>query len=264
MMPMGDKSGIQWTGSTWNPTTGCDRTSPGCDNCYALTLAARLKAMGQDKYQRDGDPRTSGPGFGLTVHEDALDIPKKWRAGRLIFVNSMSDLFHDDVPVSFIRRVFDVMAETPRHTYQVLTKRSKRLASVAGDLNWPPNVWMGVSIESDRYAFRARHLAEVPAAVKFVSCEPLIAAVPSLDVSALEWVIVGGESGKSARSLDLAWVRDIQAKCAAAGVALFVKQLGTGWSLDSGHGRTHGGEWDLWPQDLRVREMPDDRTRALV
>lgn len=255
---MGDKSGIQWTGSTWNPTTGCDRTSPGCDNCYALTLAARLKAMGQAKYQADGDPRTSGPGFGLTLHEDALDIPRRWRAGRLIFVNSMSDLFHEAVPLDFIQKVFAVMAETPRHTYQVLTKRSKRLLSLAGQIDWPDNVWMGVSIESDRYAFRARHLAGVPAAVRFLSCEPLIADVPSLDVTDLHWVIVGGESGKNARPLELSWVRSIQNKCAAADVRLFVKQLGTDWSMNEGHGRTHGGEWEVWPADLKVREMPLD------
>lgn len=255
---MGDRSGIQWTGSTWNPTTGCDRTSPGCDNCYALTLAARLRAMGQPKYQNDGDDRTSGPGFKLTTHDDALDVPKRWRAGRLIFVNSMSDLFHEDVPLEFIERVFEVMAETPRHTYQVLTKRSKRLAVIANQLAWPSNVWMGVSIENDRYTFRARHLADVPAAVRFLSCEPLLGPMPSLDLTNIDWCIVGGESGKLARPLELAWIRDIQQKCVNSHVALFVKQLGTVWSVENGHGRTHGGEWDAWPPDLQIRDMPDD------
>lgn len=253
---MGDRSAIQWTGATWNPTTGCDRTSPGCDNCYALTLAARLKAMGQPKYQDDGDEGTSGPGFALTIHEDALGIPTRWRAGRLVFVNSMSDLFHERVPLEFIQRVFDVMESTPRHTYQILTKRSKRLAAVAPELPWPANVWMGVSIENDRYSFRARHLATVPAAIKFASLEPLLGPLPSLDVELLDWAIVGGESGRNARPMELAWARDIRKRCNAASVPVFVKQLGSVWSLEHGHGRSHGGEWDLWPADLRVRKMP--------
>ena len=253
---MADKSGIQWTGSTWNPTTGCDRTSPGCDNCYALSLAARLKRMGQPKYQQDGDARTSGPGFGLTLHQDALSAPLGWRAPRLVFVNSMSDLFHEDVPLDFIRQVFDVMRRTPQHTYQVLTKRSKRLAAVAADIDWPANVWMGVSVESDRYTFRVGHLRSVPAAVRFLSCEPLIGPLPSLDVEGMDWVIVGGESGKHARRLELAWVRAIRKQCKARGVKVFVKQLGTDWSVNAGLGRTHGGDWSEWPKDLRVREFP--------
>jgi protein gp37 len=260
---MADRSGIQWTGSTWNPTTGCDRTSPGCDNCYALRLSARLKKMGQPKYQRDGDPATSGPGFGLTMHEDALAIPLRWKAGRLIFVNSMSDLFHDDVPLAFIERVFDVMVKTPQHTYQLLTKRAKRAAALAHALPWPDNLWMGVSVENDRYAFRARHLATIPAAVRFLSCEPLIGPIPSLDFAGIDWVIVGGESGKDARPIDLAWVRDIKARCSIADAALFVKQLGTAWSSTHGHGYSHGGEWSDWPHDLRVRRMPDVRHREV-
>ena len=167
---MGDHSSIEWTGATWNPTTGCDRTSPGCDNCYALTLAKRLKAMGVAKYQADGDPRTSGPGFKVTTHPEALEQPYRWRTPRTIFVNSMSDLFHPDVPADFVADVFEVMRETPQHTYQVLTKRSKRLLELAPDLPWPANVWMGVSVETARYAFRVRHLQRVPAAVRFLSC----------------------------------------------------------------------------------------------
>jgi protein gp37 len=256
---MAENSAIQWTGSTWNPTTGCDRTSPGCDRCYALTLAARLKRMGQAKYQVDGDPRTSGPGFQLTMHEDALEVPLRWRTGRLIFVNSMSDLFHESVTFDFIERVFDVMARTPQHTYQVLTKRSKRLATIANSLHWPSNVWMGVSVESDRYTFRARHLAEVPASIRFLSCEPLLGPLPSLDLYAIDWLIVGGESGKDARPLKLQWVRHLQSHCREAQVAFFAKQLGTAWSIDRGYGRTHGGDWELWPKDLRVRQMPDRR-----
>ena len=157
---MADHSAIEWTEATWNPTTGCDKTSPGCDNCYALTLSKRLKAMGQPKYQRDGDPRTSGPGFRLTLHPDALDIPRSWAAPRTIFVNSMSDLFHPEVPLEYIARVFEVIADTPQHTYQVLTKRSKRLASIGDQLAWPSNLWMGVSVESASYGFRIDHLAD--------------------------------------------------------------------------------------------------------
>ena len=167
-------SAIEWTDVTWNPITGCDRTSPGCDNCYALTLAKRLKAMGQPKYQNDGDARTSGPGFGVTLHEDLVEAPRRWLGHRTVFVNSMSDLFHDAVPEDFIRRVFGVMADTPRHTFQVLTKRSKRLARLAQRLPWPPNVWMGVSVEDQAAARRLRHLRRTPARVKFLSVEPLL------------------------------------------------------------------------------------------
>jgi protein gp37 len=259
---MGDRSAIQWTEATWNPTTGCDRTSPGCDNCYALTLAARLKRMGQPKYQLDGDPSTSGPGFKISMHEDALEIPLRWRAGRHIFVNSMSDLFHPEVTDDFIGRVLEVARKSPRHTYQVLTKRSKRLSTIADNLDWPPNVWMGVSVESDRYTFRARHLASVPAAVRFLSCEPLIGPLQSLDLQGIDWVIVGGESGPGARPIDLDWVRDIRDQCDDAGIHLFVKQLGTAWSIDNGHGRSHGGEIESWPADLRVRRLPDDELKV--
>lgn len=241
-----DKSNIEWTGATWNPTTGCDRTSPGCDNCYALALAARLKAMGQPKYQADGNPRTSGPGFQLTAHEAALEIPRRWRSGRVIFVNSMSDLFHEAVPLDYIRRVFEVMHDTPRHTYQVLTKRSKRLAAVAPDLDWPPNVWMGVSIETDRYAFRAQHLASVPAAVRFLSCEPLLGALPSLDLREIDWCIVGGESGPHARPVEAEWIRDIRDRCLAADVAFFMKQWG-GRTPKSNGRELDGRTWDDMP-----------------
>ena len=223
---MADRSGIEWTEVTWNPTTGCDKTSPGCDNCYALTLAKRLRAMGQAKYQNDGDPRTSGPGFALTVHEDTLAAPYRWKSPRVIFVNSMSDLFHPDVPIDFIKRVFTVMAETPQHTYQVLTKRSKRLAAVAGELDWPSNVWMGVSVETDRYAFRLDHLRSVDAAVRFVSAEPLLGPLSNLDLTSIDWLIAGGESGPNARPMDEEWVRDLRDQCGQAGVAFFFKQWG--------------------------------------
>jgi protein gp37 len=220
------KSAIEWTEETWNPTTGCNRTSPGCDNCYAMTLARRLKAMGQPKYQADGDPRTSGPGFGLTVHPDIVDIPRSWSSPRTVFVNSMSDLFHTGVPLGFIRDVFEVIAETPQHVYQVLTKRSKRLVSVADHLDWPPNLWMGVSIENERYTFRAEHLKEVAAAVRFLSCEPLLGPLDALSLHGIHWVIVGGESGPGARPIEPEWVRSIRDRCADADVAFFFKQWG--------------------------------------
>lgn len=246
-------SAIEWTEITWNPTTGCDRTSPGCDNCYALTLAKRLKAMGQAKYQNDGDPRTSGPGFALTLHEDVLDAPYNWSGRRTVFVNSMSDLFHDAVPEAFIRRVFDVIAETPQHTYQILTKRSKRLSRLATQFEWPSNIWMGVSVESQRYAFRIDHLREVPAAVRFLSIEPLLGPV-ELDLAGIDWVIVGGESGHHARPVEPEWVEAIRDQCSDADIPFFFKQWGG--RTPKANGRILSGQiWD---------EMPQPRTLEIV
>ena len=209
---MADKTGIEWTDATWNPTTGCDQVSPGCDNCYALAHAARLKKMGSPGYQNDGDPRTSGPGFALTLHPDRLNQPLRWKKPRRIFVDSMSDLFHPDVPTQFIGRVFHVMAAASHHEFQVLTKRPQRMSplleSSAGwglkpIYGWPlPNVWLGTSIENDRYTFRANHLRETPAAVRFLSLEPLLGPLPSLDLADIDWVIVGGESGPNARPME--------------------------------------------------------------
>lgn len=243
---MGDRSGIEWTETTWNPTTGCDKTSPGCDNCYALTLSKRLRAMGQAKYQNDGDPKTSGPGFALTLHPDTLTAPLGWKSPRVIFVNSMSDLFHPDVPLDFIRSVFKVMADTPQHTYQVLTKRSKRLAMLAPKLDWPSNVWIGVSVETDRYAFRLDHLRSVHAAVRFVSAEPLLGPLPDLNLSSIDWLIAGGESGPNARPMDEAWVRDLRDQCGAAGVAFFFKQWG-GRTPKAGGRELDGAMYDEMP-----------------
>jgi protein gp37 len=243
---MGDRSAIEWTEATWNPTTGCDRTSPGCDHCYAMTLARRLKAMGSVRYQSDGDPVTSGPGFGLTLHHDQLSLPTRWAAPRLVFVNSMSDLFHPSVPVEFIVDVFAVMAATPRHTFQVLTKRSKRLLGLADRLPWPSNVWMGVSIENDRYTFRADHLRRVPAAIRFVSAEPLLGALPSFDLDRIDWVIAGGESGAGARPVEPAWVQDLRDRCHEADVAFFFKQWG-GRTPKAGGRQLDGRTWDEVP-----------------
>lgn len=241
---MAVRSGIEWTEATWNPTTGCDRVSPGCNNCYALTMAKRLKAMGSAKYQDDGDPATSGPGFRLTLHPGSLHLPRSWRTPRLVFVDSMSDLFHPDVPTGYLRDVFAVMQETTQHTFQVLTKRSHRLRDLAEDLDWPENVWMGVSVENNRYRFRIDHLRTVPATVRFLSLEPLIGPLPDLDLTAIHWVIVGGESGPRARPMVESWVQDIRDQCCSADVPFFFKQWGGrtpkagGRTLD---GRTHDG-----------------------
>ncbi|MFJ8982649.1 DUF5131 family protein [Streptomyces sp. NPDC102282] len=253
---MSDRSSIEWTEATWNPTTGCDRVSAGCDNCYALTLAKRLKAMGSPKYQNDGDPRTSGPGFGLTVHPQALTVPLKWRSPRTVFVNSMSDLFHARVPLDYVRQVFEVMASTPQHTYQVLTKRARRVRQVADRLEWPENLWMGVSVESVKELPRVEDLRQVPAAVRFLSCEPLIGPLSGLEVSGIDWVIVGGESGTGARPMDLRWAGDIVETCQTSGTAVFVKQLGSCWN------KTHHKDIDQFPAALQVREYPRAKPRV--
>ncbi|MBK9560602.1 MAG: phage Gp37/Gp68 family protein [Candidatus Microthrix sp.] len=239
------ESSIEWTDATWNPTTGCDQTSPGCDNCYALTMAARLKAMGQAKYQVDGGPRTSGSGFALTIHPDTLSIPLRWSKPRMIFVNSMSDLFHRDVPVTFIRDVFAVMAETPRHTYQLLTKRSKRLGQLADVLDWPPNLWVGTSVETQSYEFRVDHLREVPAAVRFLSIEPLLGPV-AVNLDGIDWVIVGGESGPSSRPVDPESVRAIRDACVDSGTPFFFKQWG-GQRPKSNGRLLDGRAWGEYP-----------------
>jgi len=243
---MSDRSAIEWTEATWNPTTGCDRVSAGCDNCYALTLAKRLKSMGAAKYQHDGDPRTSGPGFGLTVHPDALDVPRRWRTPRTVFVNSMSDLFHARVPLPFVHQVFEVMADTPQHTYQLLTKRSVRLRRVAGRLDWPPNLWMGVSVENAAQLSRIDDLRTVPAAVRFLSLEPLLGPLPGLDLDGIGWVIAGGESGPGHRPMEQQWVIDIRDACGDAGIPFFFKQWG-GHKPKAGGRALQGRTWDQLP-----------------
>lgn len=243
---MGDRSSIEWTQATWNPTTGCDRVSSGCDNCYALTLAKRLKAMGQPRYQLDGDPRTSGPGFGVTCHPASLALPATWKRPRLVFVNSMSDLFHARVPFDFIQQVFDVMAQTPQHTYQLLTKRARRLRRLAPQLSWPENVWMGVSVEGDQVLDRVEDLKAVPAHVRFLSCEPLLGPMQNLPLADIHWVIVGGESGKGARPVRADWIRDIRDQCLDADVSFFFKQWG-GYTPKAGGRELDGRTWDEMP-----------------
>ncbi|MFD4410216.1 DUF5131 family protein [Streptomyces sp. NPDC058466] len=243
---MSDRSAIEWTEATWNPTTGCDRISPGCDNCYALTLSKRLKAMGAPKYQNDGDPRTSGPGFDVTLHADSLAIPYSWKSPRVVFVNSMSDLFHARVPLGFVRQVFEVMADTPQHTYQVLTKRARRLRQLAPKLDWPSNVWVGVSVESQAELARVDDLRQVPAAVRFLSCEPLLGPLGGLNLDRIDWVIAGGESGPRHRPLEEAWVTDIRDACQEAGVAFFFKQWG-GRTPKAGGRELAGETWSQMP-----------------
>lgn len=241
------KSTIEWTEVTWNPVTGCDRIAPGCDNCYALTLAKRLKSMGAEKYQNDGDPRTSGPGFGVTTHPGSLAQPYRWTGSKLVFVNSMSDLFHARVPIAFVRDVFDVIRETPQHSYQVLTKRSLRLRRMADRLDWPTNLWMGVSVENAEAKGRIDDLRETPAAVRFLSCEPLIGSLGLLDLRGIDWVIVGGESGPRARPMDPRWAESIRDQCAAANVPFFFKQWGG--RTPKANGRLLDGQlWDELPR----------------
>ena len=212
---MADKSHIEWTEATWNPVTGCTKISAGCKNCYAERLALRLQAMGNRRYKN---------GFHITLHEDVVDLPKSWRVPRMIFVNSMSDLFHRDVPLEFIQRVFATMRNCSQHTFQILTKRSERLQSVAAQIDWPPNVWMGVSVEDARVLSRVDDLRNVPAAVRFLSCEPLIGSLAGIDLADIHWVIVGGESGWGARPMNIEWIREIFKACRKQNVPFFFKQ----------------------------------------
>jgi protein gp37 len=214
---MGANSHIEWTEATWNPVTGCTKVSAGCKNCYAERLAARLHAMGNQRYRN---------GFDLTLHDDVVDLPKSWRIPRMIFVNSMSDLFHRDVPLEFIQRVFATMSQCSHHTFQILTKRSDRLRKIASKLEWPWNVWMGVSVENDGVLFRIDDLRAVPAAVRFLSCEPLIGPLSGIDLTGIHWVIVGGESGPHARTMNIQWVREIFRECRKQKVPFFFKQWG--------------------------------------
>lgn len=236
---MPTKTTIEWTEATWNPLTGCTKISPGCKFCYAERLARRLQAMGQPNYAQ---------GFTLTLHEELLEVPLRWKKPRTIFVNSMSDLFHSAVPVAFIQRVFAAMAQAPWHRFQVLTKRAERLVELSASLPWPPHIWMGVSVESAAYVDRIAHLYATDAAIKFLSLEPLLGPLPALPLDGIDWVIVGGESGPGARPMDATWALDIRDQCQSAGVPFFFKQWGgvrkkrTGRLLD---GRT----WDEMPTE---------------
>jgi protein gp37 len=214
---MAAKSTIEWTEMTWNPVTGCTKVSEGCRHCYAERLALRLRAMGNQRYVN---------GFEVTLHNDLVNLPRKLRQPRVIFVNSMSDLFHEDVPEEFIGRVFETMAGCPQHTFQVLTKRSRRLREMATRLPWPNNVWIGVSVEDQRVLGRIDELREVPAGVRFLSCEPLLGPLDALHLEGIAWVIVGGESGPGARPMRQEWVESILRQCRRAKVPFFFKQWG--------------------------------------
>ena len=234
---MGQNSAIEWTEATWNPLTGCDKISPGCTHCYAERMSLRLKLMGQPNYRN---------GFEVTLHPHALELPLKWKKPQRIFVNSMSDLFHKEVPAEFIQKVFATMRSASWHRFQILTKRSDRLAELSASIDWPANVWQGVSVESAEYAFRIHHLRSTGAAVRFLSVEPLLGPIPELDLTNIHWVIVGGESGPGARSMDEAWVLEIRDQCKEAGVPFFFKQWGGVNKKKTGR-ELEGRTWDEMP-----------------
>lgn len=234
-------SSIEWTESTWNPLTGCTKISPGCKNCYAERMAKRLKAMGQEKYVN---------GFKLTQHPQVLNDPLSWKKPQVIFVNSMSDLFHKDVPLSFIKDVFSVMKEAHWHKFQVLTKRSERLAELSTELEWAENIWMGVSVENGDYKFRIDHLSTTDAKTKFLSLEPLLGSVPNMNLAKIDWVIVGGESGPKSRPIKEEWVLDIRDQCLSSNVPFFFKQWGGVQKKKAGR-LLQGRTWSQMPQDIQ-------------
>ena len=245
---MADHSAIEWTDATWNPVTGCTQISPGCDHCYALAFAERFRGVAGHPYEQ---------GFDLTLWPNRLGLPLRWKRPRRIFVNSMSDLFHERVPDEFIRQVFDVMAQADWHTFQVLTKRPRRMANLAPTLPWPSHIWAGTSVELNRYAWRANDcLRRVPAAVRFVSAEPLLGPLPSLQVDHLHWLIVGGESGPAHRPCDRSWVRDLRNRCSEAGVAFFLKQWG-GRTPKTGGRTLDGRTWDEMPRVALAGRRPE-------
>ncbi len=234
---MGLASAIEWTESTWNPVTGCDKVSPGCRYCYAERMSKRLNAMGQPNYRN---------GFQVTLQPHMLELPLRWSKPQAIFVNSMSDLFHDQVPDEYIQRVFSVMNRARRHRFQILTKREQRLAQIASSLEWTPNIWMGVSVESDEYLQRIKHLRSTPAAVKFLSLEPLLGQLPNLNLEGIHWVIVGGESGAGARPIDREAVISIRDQCRRSCVPFFFKQWG-GVNKKRAGRLLEGRTWDEMP-----------------
>jgi protein gp37 len=232
------QSKIEWTQSTWNPVTGCNKVSPGCKNCYAERMALRLQAMGQPNY---------AAGFKLALHEHMLERPLQWKKPQLIFVNSMSDLFHEEVPLDYIQRVFDVMRRADWHQFQVLTKRAQRLQELSPAIEWPTNVWMGVSVETQKYTSRISHLQQTGAHIKFLSLEPLLGPLTNLDLTGIDWVIVGGESGPGARPVQEEWITSIRDQCLAAEVPFFFKQWGGKNKKKTGR-KLQGKTWDQLPR----------------
>ena len=239
---MATNSSIEWTSSTWNPLTGCTKVSQGCKNCYAERMAKRLQAMGQYNYRN---------GFKLTLHEHVLDTPLQWKQPQLIFVNSMSDLFHEDVPLEFILRVFSTMSMASWHTFQVLTKRAERLLVLDKELDWPENVWMGVSVENEDCLYRVDMLRLTHAKTKFLSLEPLLGNLKNMNLSKIDWAIVGGESGPGARPIQEDWVRDIRDQCITAHVPFFFKQWG-GTNKKKNGRLLDGRTWDEMPRELAI------------
>jgi protein gp37 len=243
---MSDKSQIDWTDATWNPVTGCTQVGPGCDHCYAMTFAERFRGVPNHPYEQ---------GFDLKLWPERLELPLQWKKSRRIFVNSMSDLFHKDIPDEYIQRVFATMVKADWHIFQVLTKRSSRVAELGPSLPWRPNIWMGVSIELDRMTSRADHLRKVPAHVRFISAEPLLGPLPSLNLEGIDWLIAGGESGHGFRSPEADWIRDLRDRCNQAGTAFFFKQWGGRTPKKNGRildGRT----WDEMPEVKNIEEQP--------
>lgn len=241
---MATKSSIEWTESTWNPITGCSKISSGCKNCYAERMAKRLQAMGQPNYAK---------GFELAMHEHALELPLRWKKPQTIFVNSMSDLFHEDVPVVFIQKVFKVMRMAHWHNFQILTKRSERLFRISSKLPWMPNIWMGVSVENQDYSFRIDHLRRTESKIKFLSLEPLLGPLSNLDLKGIDWVVVGGESGPRARPMDEAWVSEIRSQCQQEKVPFFFKQWG-GTNKKKAGRILEGRTWDEMPETHRDQQ----------
>lgn len=234
---MAQLSRIEWTDATWNPVTGCTKISPGCKFCYAERMARRLSSMGQHRYRNN---------FQTTLQPDLLDAPLRWSSPRVVFVNSMSDLFHDRIPTDYIHAVLRTVQRAHWHVFQVLTKRSDRLRRLAAELPWPENLWMGVSVESANYVQRVRDLQEIPAAVRFLSVEPLLGPIPRLPLAGIHWVIVGGESGPGARPMRAEWVRSIRDRCVRRGVPFFFKQWGGVWKKRTGR-ELDGCIWEQRP-----------------
>jgi len=234
---MSDKSAIEWTDATWNPATGCDKVSPGCAHCYAETFAERFRGVAGHPYEQ---------GFDLRLWPARLRLPLSWKAPRRVFVNSMSDVFHPGIPEAYISEIFAVMEEASWHQFQLLTKRPERMAELAPRLPWPANVWAGTSIENDLWTRRADDLRHVPAAVRFISAEPLLGPLPSLDLTGIDWLIAGGESGPIHRPIDGAWIRDLRDRCEAADVAFFFKQWGGRYPKANGR-ELDGRTWDEFP-----------------
>ena len=255
---MATKSKIEWTQSTWNPVRGCTRVSEGCRFCYAERIAARFSGKGM-AYEGLAKMTKSGPRWTSKIQTipELLEIPLKWRQPQLIFVNSMSDLFHEDVSLSFISQVFDVMKRAHWHHFQVLTKRSQRLSELSDKIHWSENVWMGVSVESQDCVSRIDCLRKTGAAIKFLSLEPLIGPLSNLNLESIDWVIVGGESGYGARPIQKEWVIDIRDQCKAYGVPLFVKQMGSAWAQARQAKDKKGGDMSEWPANLRIRNYPE-------